>query len=446
MNENFDFENNDNNQTGSNEKPENAANNNSPEAQSSSMAEPSVEYSYTWNQEEKLKAEAKKKRSETKKLRIFAAAMSFLTVLSVSAMIVMMAFGGAPVVNAPNSSDTNTSGPANNSEKNYPDYNAFLTSSGENLSLQEIATKMDKSTVTVYCTGAESPYGGTSVSFGSGFVISNDGYVVTNYHVIDGAKSIKVIFYDKSEYTAELVGGNSLYDIAVLKIEGENFIPAELGSSDELVVGDMVIAIGTPYSVQLAGTHTFGFISATDRQIEVTNGGSVVKTMTMLQTDATLNSGNSGGPLVNMKGQVIGINTMKLVADYEGIGFAIPMSSAVDIINQLIKDGKVTDPNGSVTASPYLGVKVSDVTENEAQLYNVPMGSLVTYIEPSGSAYKAGMRRNDIIVEFAGDKVESTEDLLNAIAKHKAGETVEVKVFRNDETISLTFKLDPRTE
>ena len=446
MNENFDFENNDNNQTGSNEKPENAANNNSPEAQSSSMAEPSVEYSYTWNQEEKLKAEAKKKRSETKKLRIFAAAMSFLSVLSVCAMIVMMAFGGAPVVNAPNSSDTNTSGPANNSEKNYPDYNAFLTSSGENLSLQEIATKMDKSTVTVYCTGAESPYGGTSVSFGSGFVISNDGYVVTNYHVIDGAKSIKVIFYDKSEYTAELVGGNSLYDIAVLKIEGENFIPAELGSSDELVVGDMVIAIGTPYSVQLAGTHTFGFISATDRQIEVTNGGSVVKTMTMLQTDATLNSGNSGGPLVNMKGQVIGINTMKLVADYEGIGFAIPMSSAVDIINQLIKDGKVTDPNGSVTASPYLGVKVSDVTENEAQLYNVPMGSLVTYIEPSGSAYKAGMRRNDIIVEFAGDKVESTEDLLNAIAKHKAGETVEVKVFRNDETISLTFKLDPRTE
>ncbi|MDD2269264.1 MAG: trypsin-like peptidase domain-containing protein [Eubacteriales bacterium] len=408
-------------------------------------AEPSVEYRYTWNQDESKKAEEKKKRSETRRLRIFATVMSLLTVLSVSAMIMMLAYGGAPKIPAEGNQISNVSSESADNTS-FPSYNAFLTNGGDNLSLQEIAEKMDKSTVTVYCTGAESPFGGRSISFGSGFVISENGYVVTNHHVIDEAESIKVIFYDDSEYEATLVGGDSLYDIAVLKIEGDNFIPAVLGSSDELVVGDMVVAIGTPYSLDLAGTHTFGFISATDRQVAVTSGSSVIKTMTMLQTDATLNSGNSGGPLVNMKGQVIGINTMKLVADYEGIGFAIPMSSAIDIINQLIEKGTVTDPNDSVTASPYLGVQVSNVTEEEAQLYNVPMGALVTYIETSGSAYKAGMRRNDIITKFDGVKVESVDDLVNELGKHKVGDTVNVEVFRNEETVTITFKLDPRSE
>lgn len=440
MNDNFDM--NENNEL---------TNNTETEAPSSEVnvtaqpAEPSVEYRYTWNHEEGKKAQEKKTRNETRRLRVFATVMSLLTVLSVSAMIMMLAFGGAPKIPAGGNdiSNVSTESSANTS---FPSYNAFLTNSGDNLSLQEIAEKMDKSTVTVYCTGAQSPFGGRSISFGSGFVISENGYVVTNHHVIDDAESIKVIFYDDSEYEATLVGGDSLYDIAVLKIEGDNFIPAELGSSDELVVGDMVVAIGTPYSLDLAGTHTFGFISATDRQVAVTSGSSVIKTMTMLQTDATLNSGNSGGPLVNMKGQVVGINTMKLVSSYEGIGFAIPMSSAVDIINQLIEKGTVTDPNDSVKASPYLGVQVSNVTEEEAQLYNVPMGALVTYIETSGSAYKAGMRRNDIITKFDGVKVESVDDLVDELGKHKVGDTVNVEVFRNEETVTITFKLDPRSE
>lgn len=407
-----------------------------------------VEYSYTWDDSAKKAAEQVKQRKEARKLRIFAVTMSLLTVLSVSAMVLMLALGSpfqAPNNNGNSAVSENGVKDGSNIENtvSFPQFNAGIITDGEQLSLQEIAAKFDKSTVTVYCTSNDS-WGGQSISFGSGFLISENGYIVTNHHVIENATLIKALFYDGTEFEAKLVGSDALYDLAVLKIEGEGFIPAELGDSNQLVVGDMVIAIGTPYSLELAGTHTFGFISATDRKVKVSSGASTVKTMTMLQTDATLNSGNSGGPLVNIKGQVIGINTMKLTANYEGIGFAIPMSNAIDIINQLIENGTVTDPNDYVTASPYLGVKVGDITESDSKLYEVPMGALVTFIETSGSAYKAGMRRNDIITEFAGEKVESVDDLLRALEKHKAGDTVAAKVYRNENTVTVNFKLDAR--
>ncbi|HBL83639.1 MAG: hypothetical protein A2Y17_09135 [Clostridiales bacterium GWF2_38_85] len=428
----------------------------SPENQDVNEATNNEEFHYKWENGVPLNGNEnrnqKKHKNGNGKLKIFVAITTVLTVLSISSLIFVLVMNQSPFINGNTSdlqSEQSGTSESSASDKSHESFNVQISQNGDALTLQEIAQKLDQSTVTVYCTTENNGWGTSSTSsysFGSGFVISEDGYIVTNHHVIDGSQTIKVIFYDETEYEATLVGSDSLYDIAVLKIEGENFVPVELGSSDDLVIGDMVIAIGTPYSLDLAGTHTFGFISATDRKIKVTSGSSVIKTMTMLQTDATLNSGNSGGPLVNMKGQVIGINTMKLVSDYEGIGFAIPMSDAVDIINQLVETGTVTDPNGSVTASPYLGVKVGDVTESDAELYDVPMGALITYIEPTGSAYAAGLRRNDIITEFAGDKIESVDDLLNVLNKHEAGDTVTIKVYHNEETVEITFKLDARTD
>lgn len=287
---------------------------------------------------------------------------------------------------------------------------------------------------------------------GSGFIYNSNGYIITNHHVVDGAKKITVYLSDKTPREAELIGSDSLSDIAVIKInpEGLNLVPMEIGNSDMLVVGDEVIAIGCPAGIEYMGTVTDGIISAINRDVELSGDGtSVKKTMTLLQTNATINKGNSGGPLINAKGQVIGINTLKLGSNYEGIGFSIPMNGALPIINQLIEHGKVIERTESfVSSEGVIGIQASPITESEAEYYDIPVGVLVVQIDKDSSAAKAGLRRGDIITAYEGTAVKSVEELNRLKASDKAGDEVTITVYRDSDengenkTFDITFKLD----
>lgn len=317
------------------------------------------------------------------------------------------------------------------------------TVNGE-LTVPQIAEKCKPSAVGIEVTASNGFY--TTNGVGSGFIISADGYIATNNHVVEGADSIKVLLDDKREFDAVLVGRDSVTDLAVVKIDATDLPVAELGDSDSVKVGELAVAIGTPAGIEFAGTVTDGVISAINRDVEITNNyGQVVKTMTLIQTNATINPGNSGGPLINSRGQVIGINTLKLTSKYEGIGFSIPINSAVKIFNQLIADGEVTDRDGSfVTGQGSIGItQYSEVTEREAEYYNIPQGILVIQINRNSSAAAAGLRRGDIITAFCGETVKTAQEINTAKNKYKAGDEVTITVFRDGEgEFDITFKLD----
>lgn len=296
----------------------------------------------------------------------------------------------------------------------------------------------------------------TDTALGSGFVIDNDGHILTNHHVIEDAKTINVQFYDNTSYKAELIGSDSASDIAVLKINADNLVPIEIGDSDSVIVGEEVVAIGTPYDISLAGTITPGIISGIARDVKITNDyGTVVKTMTLLQTSAAINPGNSGGPLINTKGQVIGITSLKLINEYENLGFAIPINNAITIANIILTYGEVTDrPDDDIaTVTAKLNITVCNIDAAVQYGYltdddGIPNGAFVLEVSRQSAIYKAGLELYDIITEFDGVKVESKENLTTELAKHSAGETVTIKVYRlsrsgnGGETVELTFKLD----
>ncbi len=288
-------------------------------------------------------------------------------------------------------------------------------------------------------------------SLGSGFVIEG-GHIVTNHHVIEDAKEIKVVFNDGEEVDAELVGSDETCDIAVLKVKTDRVLnPVKIGDSSKVRVGEEVIAIGTPSSIDFAGTLTYGVISGLNRKLEVTNeSGKVLKTMYLIQTDATLNPGNSGGPLFNMKGQVIGINNMKLISTYEGIGFSIPINGAMEIINALIKGEDVPDSDYATTAA-YLGISganVSNVRDQYKLGNDVPDGVFVLSIERNSAIYAAGLSIYDVITKFEDVEIKSLEALKNELSKHSAGKEVTMEIYRpsrngnTGETIKIKFKLD----
>ena len=285
---------------------------------------------------------------------------------------------------------------------------------------------------------------------GSGFIYDKNGYIITNHHVVDGAQKITVYLNDGTQHEAILVGSDELSDIAVIKInpDGLDLVPMEIGNSDELVVGDEVIAIGCPAGIEFMGTVTDGIISSINRDVELNESGTT-KTMTLLQTNATINKGNSGGPLINAKGQVIGINTLKLSADYEGIGFSIPINGALPIISQLIDYGKVTERTDSfVSSEGVIGISASDITESEAEYYDIPQGVLVIQIDKDSSAAIAGLRRGDIITAYNGTEVKTVNELNALKAANKAGDEVTITVYRDsyvddtNKTFDITFTLD----
>ena len=275
----------------------------------------------------------------------------------------------------------------------------------------------------------------TDMATGSGFIITADGYVVTNYHVVEDARTIDVVLYDNSSYSATLEGYDSSNDVAVLKMEG-SFQPVKLGSSDDLIVGDQVVAIGNPLG-ELTSTLTVGYVSAKGRDVSTDS-----TTINMIQTDCAINSGNSGGPLFNMKGEVVGITTAKYSglsasgASIEGIGFAIPMDDAAGIIDDLMEFGYVR--------SAYLGITVYSVLPGEAEMFGRPLGCLVNEVTPGSCAAIAGMKKADVITGLGGHKVESYTDLARALRSFNGGETTTITVDRGGQIMVLEITLDEK--
>lgn len=264
-------------------------------------------------------------------------------------------------------------------------------------------------------------------SLGTGVLMSADGYLITNAHVIDGSFRVDVTLSDDTVEQALLVGYDSQTDLAVLKIDGRDLPAARFGDSSALRVGDPVYAIGNPLGEDLRGTMTEGIVSAIDRTVTVDGWD-----MTLVQTTAALNSGNSGGALINQYGQVVGITNMKMMSDYdtiEGLGFAIPTASAKAVVDQLIA-------RGSVSGRPVLGVTV--VTQPGGA--DGP-GAQVVSVTPGSGADAAGLREGDLIVSAQGETVTSTEDLREVIARYQAGDTITVEFRRDGETFAVSVEL-----
>ena len=293
-------------------------------------------------------------------------------------------------------------------------------SEGE-LTITERAEKVLPSTVGIvsYIQNQQSIFGGEQ-SQGSGIIISADGYIVTNEHVISGATSIKAVLQDDSEYNATLVGSDERTDLAVLKIDATGLTPAEFGNSDQMQIGEQVIAIGNPGGLELAGTVTVGYVSAVNRSITTTNGN----TVNCIQTDAAINPGNSGGALVNTYGQVIGINSQKIAAtDYEGIGFAISINEAQPIINDLIQYGYV---RGRVV----MGITMQMIDQTYAAIYGYQPGIGVVSVEAGSPAEEAGLVAGDIITAIDGQSITTQEELNTLLEQYSPGDTITLTVYR----------------
>ena len=297
-----------------------------------------------------------------------------------------------------------------------------------------------KSVVAISCTVTESEFGQlfTSENTGTGFVLTQDGYIASNYHVVSGADSITVVTSDGTEYTAKYIGGDESNDIALIKVDATGFHPVIIGSSDALIVGDQVAAIGNPLG-ELVSTLTVGYVSAKDRMI--TTDGTQIN---MLQTDAAINPGNSGGPLFNMKGEVVGITTAKYSgvtgsgATIEGIGFAIPIDDVIGMLEDLRLYGYIK--------GAYLGVSVSDVDETVSELYGLPEGVLVHDVVIGGAAQKGGIKAKDIITNLGGYDIKNMNDLTRALRHFEAGQTITVTAYRNGNEVQLSLTLDEKPQ
>lgn len=269
---------------------------------------------------------------------------------------------------------------------------------------------------------------------GSGIIYSEDGYIITNYHVVEDAISstsaqVTVTLSNQEEYIAEIIGTDSVTDLALLKIDATGLTPATFGKSSDLQVGELAVAIGNPLGQEFAGSVTVGYISALNRTI-TTDG----RTYQLIQTDAAINPGNSGGALVNAKGEVIGINTVKVTdTTVEGLGFAIPSDDALKIIEELKLTGKIV--------RPYIGIYGIDMDEATAKRNNLVEGVYVYQVFSDSPAEAAGISRGDIIVEFDGQQVKTKQELNNAKNQKSIGDKVKVKVYRGGDYQELEITL-----
>jgi serine protease Do len=275
---------------------------------------------------------------------------------------------------------------------------------------------------------------GTATSSGSGFVLTEDGYVITNCHVVDGADTVTVVMLDGREFEAKVKGYDQNNDLAVLKVDAQGLQTVKLGRSSDLIIGDMVVAIGNPLG-ELTSTQTVGYISGKDR--DVSTDGTLIN---MLQTDAAINPGNSGGPLFNMKGEVVGITTAKYSgttssgASIEGIGFAIPIDDVTKMISDIMAYGYVT--------GAYLGVSVADIDDAQASYYG--NGAYVMEVVDGYCAKKAGIQPGDLIVDLGGYRVESVAGLTRALRNFNAGDTTTITVLRKGREVVLEITLDEK--
>lgn len=285
-------------------------------------------------------------------------------------------------------------------------------------------TGVTKSYINIFGTSSESS------SQGSGIILSGDGYIVTNNHVVENTSSIRVILNTGTEYEAKIIGTDVQTDLAVIKIEPkEELTVATLGDSSKLEVGERVVAIGNPMGVEFFGTVTQGIVSAVNRSISVDN-----RTMNLIQTDAAINSGNSGGALINARGEIIGINSVKVSSTgVEGMGFAIPISEANPIIADLLE-------YGYVKGRPVIGISTRDVTAYMSQAYSWPMG--VQIMEVAGqAAVNAGLEQGDIITAVNGEKIETAKTLNEIKDQHKPGDVLKLEVYKYQTGLTQTVEV-----
>ena len=294
------------------------------------------------------------------------------------------------------------------------------------ISWQDVYEKVLPSVVSITC------HDGLTTSSGTGVIMDAGGYIITNAHVVEDAVSIRVLLTDGRELTARCVGADMLSDLAVLRVTASGLVPAVFGDSDKLRVGDEVVAIGDPLGVELRGTMTNGIISGINRDIKSGN-----RTLTLMQTTAALNTGNSGGPLVNCYGQVVGINTMK-IGDYaseggvEGLGFAIPITSVQTILEQLAS-------KGYVAGRPDLGLKGQEISTFYQFYYRMPAGILITEVAEGSSAAQQGLRRGDILLTLDGVAVTNPDILQEITYASTVGQELQATVYREGREIPLTL-------
>lgn len=357
-------------------------------------------------------------------------------VLVLIALFVGTAFGlGVDMLLASGSEGTNAPLGAQT-----PALNEVSTTSGDNAlrtltasPVVPIAQKVSPSIVAIEITASQTDIFGRSyesTGTGSGIIIDNQGHIVTNNHVVEGARNLMVTLHDGTSLKAELIGRDATTDLALIKVNQSGLPVAELGDSDTLAVGELAVAIGSPMSKDFAGSVTAGIISGVNRQLAIGD-----KTMNLIQTDAAINPGNSGGALVNEKGQVIGINTVKFARSaVEGMGFAIPINEAKPIIAELKEHKKII--------RPYLGIQGMTVTEADSQRFGLAQGVYVGEVVPSSGADQAGIKKGEVITKLDGQKITTIEQLVDLISKKKVGDKVSVEVTDiNDKIRTLTVVL-----
>lgn len=312
-----------------------------------------------------------------------------------------------------------------------PEGNMNLTDvpTDENLKLtiSEIYEKVSPSVVVVVGEAR------SGASIGTGVIMSDDGYIITNEHVISDAQTLYIITHDEFYYSARIVDMDSDSDIALLKVEAENLQPAKFGDSESVKIGESVVSIGTPYGIEYAQTVTNGIISGIRSGVYVNN-----RKIELLQTNAQLNPGNSGGPLINEYGQVIGINCSKIMSDgvdtYEGMGFSIPTAHVQVIINGFLSGEKAV-------GNPVLGLNIVYLDTETAKLNDVVEGAYIVSIDTDSSAYKCGMRAGDVILEFNGKTFTDTDGYIAEKNKFKPGDYIEVTYWRNGKTKTIEVQL-----
>lgn len=352
--------------------------------------------------------------------------------------------GGALLVNKAQekSSGANTTAVQVAAPRETKDLSVVSVDSGKLLSAADVYKQNVNSTVgitTEITTTNFWGYQSSGAAAGSGFILTEDGYILTNEHVIEDANSITVAMYDGTTYPATLIGYDASNDIAVLKIDAHDLTPVTLGDSDALEVGDEVIAIGNPLG-ELTFSLTKGNVSALNRAVTLSNS----LTMNLIQTDAAINSGNSGGALFNMYGEVVGITNAKYSsssysssASIDNIGFAIPINSVRNIVSSIIEKGYIS--------TPYLGVSVGNVSE-ESQSYGMPEGAAIRSVEKDSPAEKAGLQANDIVTAIDGETVTGYEDLKKHIVEADVGGEMVLTVYRKGETLTITVTVGEKTQ
>ena len=382
----------------------------------------------------------KKKKVNGKRVARSAVALVLAAAMGFAGGFVGAKFGGSGKVVIQQVAPSSTASSSDSADSGI----TAASSSGSSLTTEQVADLVSPSVVVITTEQVVysqwSWYGQNQVESGagSGVIISSDGYILTCAHVVDGASSITVTIGDK-DYTATLVGEDTTSDIAVIKIDADGLTPATVGNSDSLKVGQSVMAVGNPLG-ELGGTVTGGMISALNRSVTI-QGSSSVNTMSLIQMDASVSPGNSGGGLFNMNGELVGIvNAKSSSSDAEGLGFAIPINDAIKVAQELLE-------NGYVTGRPYLGITYLAVTDAQtaSQLGVNAYGVYVVEVVKGGPAEKAGLQAGDRIVSVDGTEIASKDDLGTLMQKHAAGDTLSITIARDGQMQTVNVTLGEKT-